>query len=329
MSYTATSSQLWSERWRLAALSPSVLLQLGLAAVLIGLAFLMFHLQGNTVDIRMYGRSAILWMTQRWSDPGGDNSHGWLIPWVSLWAVWHRRKEILSAPRRVSGWGLAVVVLSLLAHWVGAKAQQVRLSLFALIGLIWGVPFYLYGWQVAKQLLFPAAFLIFCVPLNFLDSLTFPLRLMVTIVSHHLLNGLGIAVQRSGSALRALDSGGMERWALDVADPCSGLRSIMALTALAAVYAYLTQKTLLKKWLLFASSIPLAIVGNIARIATIALMAEAFGQEVAVGLYHDYSGFIFFPVSLGLLIGLGSLMNSHPKEVWSRWKSELLSPTSS
>jgi exosortase len=114
-----------------------------------------------------------------------------------------------------------------------------------------------------------------------------------------------------------------------VADPCSGLRSIMALTALTAVYAYLTQRTLLKKWLLFMASIPLAIIGNIARVTTIALMAEAFGQEVATGLYHDYSGFIFFPVSLGLMILLGSFLNSDPKEVWFRWKHALLSPTSS
>jgi exosortase len=175
-------------------------------------------------------------------------------------------------------------------------------------------------------LVFPAAFLVFCIPLNFLDSLTFPLRLMVTVASTHFLNGIGIAVRRSGSAIYSAVEGGFQ---LDVADPCSGLRSIMALTALTAVYAYLTQRTLLKKWLLFMASIPLAIIGNIARVTTIALMAEAFGQEVATGLYHDYSGFIFFPVSLGLMILLGSFLNSDPKEVWFRWKHALLSPTSS
>lgn len=326
MSSTLTTSQIWSERWRLAALPADLLLKLGLSAVLVGLAFCLFHLQGNTTDIRMFGRSAILWMVDRWRDDSGDNSHGWLIPFVSLWAVWHQRRELFSAPRRVSGWGLAVVVTALLMHWVGAKAQQVRMSLFALIGLFWGVPFYLYGWQVAKRLIFPAAFLIFCIPLNFLDSLTFPLRMVVTVVSTHFLNGIGIAVRRSGSAIISLTEGGFQ---LDVADPCSGLRSIMALTALTAVYAYLTQKTLLKKWILFAASIPLAIIGNTARITTIALMAQAFGQEVAVGLYHDYSGFIFFPVSLGLMILLGSALNSEPREVWFRWKNALLSPTSS
>ncbi|MBU1693764.1 MAG: exosortase/archaeosortase family protein [Verrucomicrobia bacterium] len=326
MSSTDTSAQIWSERWRLAVLTPDLLIKLALAAVLVGLTFCLFHLQGNTVEIRRFSRSTILWMVGRWQDANGDNSHGWLIPWVSLWAVWHRRKEILSAPRRVSGGGLAVVVGALLMHWVGAKAQQVRLSLFALIGLLWGVPFYLYGWQVARHLVFPAAFLVFCIPLNFLDSLTFPLRLMVTVVSTHFLNGIGIAVRRSGSAIYSLAEGGFQ---LDVADPCSGLRSIIALTALTAVYAYLTQKNMIKKWLLFAASIPLAIIGNIARVMTIALMAEAFGQEIAVGLYHDYSGFIFFPVSLGLMILLGSLLNSDPKEVWFRWKNALLSPTSS
>lgn len=326
MSSTPQSSRLWSERWRLAALAPEQILPLGLAAVLVGLTYVLFHLQGNTTDIRMFGRSVILWMVERWQDGSGDFSHGWLIPFVSAWAVWHRREKLAAAPRQVSGAGLAVVVGSLLLHWVGAKAQQVRLSLFALIGLLWGVPFYLFGWQVAKHLLFPAGFLIFCIPLNFLDSFTFPLRQLVTIVSTHLLNGLGLAVRRSGSAILSETEGGFQ---LDVADPCSGLRSILALTSLTAVYAYLTQPGLTRKWILFTASIPLAVIGNIARVTTVAMMAQAFGQEVAVGLYHDYSGFIFFPVSLGLMVVLGNLLNSHPREVWSRWKQALLSPISS
>ena len=324
MSSTYTSEQIWSERWRLAVLPADQAIKLGLASVLVGLTFLMFHVQGNTTDIRMFGRSAILWMVEGYWH--GDLSYSWLIPFGSLGIIWYRRKELLSAPRKVSGWGLSVVVAALLLHWLGAKAQQVRVSLFALIGLFWGVPFYLYGWQVAKRLIFPVAFLIFCIPLNFLDSVTFPLRMLATKVSCHLLNGLGLAVKQSGSTIQSLVEGGFQ---LEVAAPCSGLRSILAMTVLTSVYANLTQKTLLKKWLLFMASIPLAIIGNIARIVTVALMAQAFGQEIAVGLYHDYSGFIFFPVSLGLMIVLGSLLNSQPKEVWFRWKHALLSPTSS
>lgn len=323
-------TKIWSERWRLAALEREDLVRIALTSVIVGLMYVLFHIQGNTSDVRMFGRSAILWMVNRWLDPtsfgGQDYSHGFLIPLVSIGVMWWKRKEIAAAPRYVSRMGLAVVVLGLLIHWLGAKSQQPRASLFGLLVLIWGIPFYFYGWQVAKWLIFPCSYLIFCIPLNFLDSLTFPLRILSTIISTSLLNGLGIAAERSGSAIYSTAAGGFN---FDVADPCSGIRSLLAMTALTAVYAYATQKTLLKKWILFVCSIPLAIVGNIARITTIALVAEAFGQKVATGLYHDYSGYILFPVAIGLMVGIGSLLNLDYRKVWTQWKQHLLSPISS
>lgn len=321
----STGNTIWSERWRLAALSREELVRLGLASLIVGVAFILFHLQGNTTDVRAYGQSALFWMVHRWNDAGGDLSHGWLIPFVSAGILWFKRRELMSLPKNSSRVGLAVIVLALLLHWLGAKAQQTRLSLASLIMLMWGVPFYFYGWQVARLLLFPCAYLIFCIPLNFLDSLTFPLRIMVTIAATGLLNGLGIEAQRSGSAIYSTAAGGFN---FDVADPCSGLRSLLAMTALTAVYAYLTQKTLVKQWVLFLASIPLAIIGNIARITTVALVAEAFGQKLASGLYHDYSGYVVFSVAIGLMVGVGSMLNLDYRGAWQRWKQRLLSPTS-
>jgi exosortase len=321
---TTATTAIWSERWRLAALARDEMVKLALVAVMIGLGFVLFHLEGNTTDIRMYGRSALLWMVHRWNDSGGDFSHGWLIPFVTIGILWYRRREIAAAPRSVSRVGLAVVILALLLHWLGAKAQQTRLSLTGLVLLFWGVPFYLYGWKVAKEIVFPCAYLIFCIPLNFLDSLTFPLRMFVTVMTTGVLNGLGIAAERSGSAIYSLAAGG---FSFDVADPCSGLRSLLAMTALTAVYAYLTQRTPLRKWLLFLASIPLAIVGNMARITTVALVAQAFGEKLALGIYHDYSGYVVFSVAITLMVALGGLLNVDYQLVWSRWKQRLLSPT--
>ncbi|MFH0953379.1 MAG: exosortase/archaeosortase family protein [Verrucomicrobiota bacterium] len=321
----AEQPAIWSERWRLASLTKEETARLALVAVMIGLAFVLFHLLGNTTDIRTHGRSALLWTVQRWNDSGGDFSHGWLIPFVSFGIAWFRRRDLAAATKAVRRAGLWVVVLALLLHWIGAKAQQTRMSLTGLILLIWGVPFYLYGWEVAKILLFPCSYLVFCIPLNFLDSLTFPLRIFVTIISTGLLNGLGIAAERSGSAIYSLAAGGFN---FDVADPCSGLRSLLAMTALTAVYAYLTQKALLTKWLLFLSSIPLAIIGNVARITTVALVAEAFGEKLALGLYHDYSGYVVFSVAIALMVGVGRLLNVDYHGVWFRWKQRLLSPIS-
>lgn len=302
--------EIWSEKWRLASLNREDLVRSALVAVIIGLIFSVFHFQGNTLDVNVFGRSALAWMVERWTDDieyGGDYSHGWLIPFLSGYVIWRRRKELAAAEKKISYAGLGVVVASLLLHWLGAKAQQTRLSLFALVGLSWGIPFYLCGWQVARRLIFPCAYLIFCIPFNFLDTITHPLRLFATDASAVLLNGIGIGVEASGARLHSLTPGGFD---LDVADACSGIRSLTAITALTAIYANITQYRAWKQWTIFALSMPLALAGNIVRVFTTGIVAEMFGTDTAMHLYHDFSGFIIFIVVFILLIGAGSLMDS-------------------
>ncbi len=323
--------QIWSERWRLAALSRTDLLQLGMLSLLLGMVFILFHLQGNSIQVDVYSRSAFSWMLTYWRSEadlmgGADYSHGFLIPFVTIGILWLKRHDLANVPKSVSQIGLAIIIAALLIHWLGAKAQQTRLSLLSIIMLMWGIPFYFYGWQLAKLLIFPCAYLIFCIPLNFLDAVSFPLRLFAASASTSILNGLGIAAERSGSAIYSAAAGGFN---FDVADPCSGIRSLLAMTALTAVYAYLTQKTLLKKWILFACAIPLAIIGNMARIATIALVAQAFGEQLALTLYHDYSGYVVFGVAIGCMVAIGSALNTNYKEAWQQWKHANLSPISS
>ena len=317
--------KMWNERLHLAALTKDELIRVALLAVIIGLIFCMYHFLGNTTNIKLYGRSSFSWMLGRWANMGGDFSHAWLIPIVSIVIIWYKRKDFVAAPKQVCNIGLSVIIMALLLHYLSAKAQQTRASIFALIMLSWSIPFYLYGWEVAKLLIFPCSYLMFCIPMNFLDQITFPLRMIMTVMSTHLLNGLGIAVERTGSAIYSL-SGGFN---FDVASPCSGLRSLLALTALTAVYANFTQKTILKKWILFLSSIPLAIIGNTARITSIGLVAEAFGEEFASKLYHDYSGYVVFGVAISLMIAVGNMLNADYSQVWKQWKQTFINPISS
>ena len=310
----------WSERWRLARLTRAEMQQIGLVAIIVGLIFVAYQFFGNNINLKAYGRSAFAYVAGRWSDMGGDFSHGWMIPFVSLFVVWTKRVELMSSPRRLDNRGLVLIVLALVAHWLGAKSEQTRISLMAFVLLTWSIPFYLCGWEVAKWLIFPCSYLLFAVPMNFLESITFPLRIVATVISTSVLNGIGIAAQRSGSAIHSLAAGGFQ---FDVAAPCSGLRSLLAMTALTAVYAYLTQKTLIRQWVLFLSAIPLAIIGNVARITTVALVAQAMGEKLALGLYHDYSGYIVFSVSIMLMIAIGALMNTNFSEVLHRWKQQL------
>jgi len=321
----AETAAILSERWRLATLGREQLIELGFMSAIIGLLYVLFHLLGNRVEANVSSRSAFMWMLARWNDSisygGADYSHGPLIPLVSLAILWVKRRELIAAPKAVCQWGLAVIVLALAIHWLGAKIQQTRLSLGALVMLLWGVPLYFYGWRVGKLLIFPCTYLIFCIPLTFLDTLSFPLRIYATSFSTHLANILGIGVYCSGSRILSDTSAGFQ---FDVADPCSGLRSLLAMTALTAVYAFFTQKTLLKKWLLFFASIPLALAGNCARILSIIIVSAAFGEKAALKIYHDYSGYIMFVVAVSLMVGVGVLMNMNYRQQYQRIKRWLL-----
>jgi exosortase len=321
METTKTNNTLlWSDRWQLGALSRNELMNIGFVSIIIGFLFILFHLLGNRVE-NVNTSSAFSWMIARWGDKesfGADYSHGYLIPFVSLWVIWSKREELFAAPKKICQMGLVLIVAALAMHWMGAKMQQTRISLISLIVLIWSIPLYFFGWQVAKRLIFPCSYLIFCVPLNFLDALSGPLQRIATTMGHEALLGLGIECQRVGTMLRS------PYFDLNVEAACSGLRSLLAMTALTAVYAYFTQKTLLKKWLLFMMSIPIAVAGNIARIVSIALVSITTGQKFGAGLHHDWSGYVLFTFSISLMIGAGKLLQVNYRELFVSWKETYL-----
>lgn len=286
-------------------------LLVSLAAVLVLLAYL-FGLNGNRERVGAQSPSAIRWMTVRWGgDVAADMSYGWMIPLVSLYALWLRRKALAEAPKAADLRGLLLAAGALALYWVGVQGQQTRVTLLALAALLYTIPLAYWGPAVARQLVFPVGYLLFCIPMSFLDSLTFPLRLLASTASAGLLNGLGIATVRTGTAMLA------DGFQFEVADPCSGLRSVLAMTALAAAYAHFTQKGLWRQALLFLSAFPLAVAGNMIRIVMIGVVAKLFGQDNAVGFYHDYSGYVFFVAATALMLGVAALINKDWKTAWS------------
>jgi exosortase len=296
---------------RSAGLVVRVLLALCVSALL----YVIFHLLGNTVE-NAGGRSVFRWMVARWNDPvsyGTDYSIGWIIPVVSAWVIWRRRSDLASAPRSVYWPALLLVLAALVLHWLGARAQQTRVSLVSFVVLLWAIPLLIYGRKVAKISIFPCAYLLFCIPYNFLDAATFPLRLFASKVAAGTLNGLGLPVERTGTIIRSLGEAGFD---FNVADPCSGLHSLLAMGAITAVFSFLTQPTLLRKWTLFISALPIAIASNVTRIVLVSLIAAALGADLAVKVYEQFSGYLVFIVGIALMLGLSHLMDR-------RWKGSV------
>jgi exosortase len=222
---------------------------------------------------------------------------------------------------------IVLLGLAMLFYWVGYKIDIVQVSFLSLHLTLGALVLWLLGWNFFKLISFPYLFLFFAWPMPFLDMLAFKLRVMMSAISHFFLNAIGVDAIRVGTAiLSAPDfaNGVLQgaRFSLDVADPCSGIRSLFALTMVTALLAYFTQDKRWKQWLLFACAAPLAVAGNFVRILMLTFGTILFGSDVAVGspenpsLYHLISGFVVFIVALGGALVLGWILNGGWKVLW-------------
>ena len=244
------------------------------------------------------------------NEPKEDMSYAWYVPIFSLYVLWTERRKLLESVGNSSWLGATLVLPFIFIGFLGVRGLQTRLAVIALVGLFITVPWAFYGRKTAAQMLFPAGFLLFCIPLaTFLDVITVHLRLFATGMAYQILHGLGADIVRTGTMLAASDGS----FGIDIAEPCSGLRSIFALMALTAGYAYFNQPTWFRRALLFACSVPLAILGNVMRILTICLVGRYASSEFATGFYHDYSGYVVFIVAISLMIGCGELISKLAK----------------
>jgi len=234
-----------------------------------------------------------------------DLSYGWYVPLFSLYVVYREWRQIRESVGEPSLMGLLLSLPFFFIGFLGIRGFQLRFEVLGFAGLLVTLTWAFWGRKTAKQILFPALFLLFCMPLHsYLDLITIHLRVFAVSGAYAILKGLGVAIVREGTMLMSPTGA----FAIDVADPCSGMRSLFAMMAVTAGYAYFTQPTWLRRAILFAASIPIVIFGNVMRIFTIVLTAATCSPEFATGFYHDYSGYVVFLVSIALMVGVGGLI---------------------
>ncbi len=259
------------------------------------------------------GRSIANWAWIRWL-PEYNQEHSKLVPFAFLFLIWYHRDALAKAPKEGSNWGLLPLGFGVLLFVVAARALQARLALGALPFLFTGVLWFVWGKRVARILAFASAFLIFLIPLSAIEQTSFRLQFLITGLVERLGGIFGIKVYAVGTTLRAVDGS----WGFDIAEGCSGIRSLIAMTMITAIYVHLVEKKMWKKVTIFALSILFAVIGNAGRIFTIILIAKLGFPGFAGGLYHEYSGFIFFPIALGVMILTSRLLNMSVKNVSTR-----------
>jgi exosortase len=223
-----------------------------------------------------------------------------------LYVLWGKRNELLRSAAKPSWAGFAASIACYLVALLGTRGLQVRFEQLGFIGLFITIPWAFYGREFAKHFIFPALYLLFTIPLStFLDAVTIYLRLFASSTALVLLRGFGIDAVQNGTAIV---SQGANSFSVDVAEPCSGLRSLFALMALTAAYSWCTLKSWPRRMILFACSVPLAVLGNVVRIISICLVASAFNPDFALGFYHDYSGYIVFIIAISLMVAIGEIL---------------------
>lgn len=254
--------------------------------------------------------SIFRWAWQAWT-PETNYEHAKLIPIIVAFLVWHDRAKISRATLGSSKWGWLFIAFGVFLFVAGARTLQARLSLSALPFILFGVVLYVWGREVARVLLFPIAFLLFMVPLNFLTQATVPLQFFETRTASLVCNLIGIQVHSLGSVMTAANNA----FRFQVDEGCSGIRSLMAIAMISAIYGHLTQDRLWKKLSIFAASIVFAIIGNAGRLVSIVVVARFFGQDLAGGPYHEISGYLSFPFAIAAMVLFARLLNIRPNEL--------------
>ncbi|WP_319550212.1 exosortase/archaeosortase family protein [Desulfogranum marinum] len=233
-----------------------------------------------------------------------DYSHGFFIPLISGYMIYGMRHELKEMVVRPVNWGLAIFLLGLIQLYVATVGTEYFLQRTSLILVLFGCSLFLLGSQITKRLSAPIAYLVFMVPLPAIiwNKIAFPMQLFASAITERAVRSLGIPIFREGNILHLANT------TLEVVNACSGLRSLMTMFALSAALTMFSSLSAGKNWMLFFAAAPIAMLANTLRLTGTAVLASRYGEEVAQGFLHDFSGMVVFVLGLALLIGVNVLL---------------------
>ncbi len=237
-------------------------------------------------------------------------SHGFLIPFISGYFAWQQREDLEGLPVKPANSGILLIILSLLILCGGVSAQVDFVSRTTFVFLLAGIVLFLLGWQWLKGLALPLGFLFFMIPLPYVvyDSIAFPLKLFVAKFSVVSLKLMGVVVLREGNIIMLPET------VLEVADACSGLRSLMSLLALGVALAFLSQNNKSGRIVLVLLTIPIAIFTNMLRVIGTGFLSQYYGAAAAEGFFHEFAGMGVFLLAMVLLFVSSGIL----RKVWIR-----------
>jgi len=235
----------------------------------------------------------------------GDNSYGILVPFISLYLIWKKKEDLQHASSSSSALGLIILIASLLLYVVSFAGDVVFLQRLMMVISLIGLILYVYGKEIFQILRFPLVFLLFMVPIpeSVVSMVSFPLQTYATIISTKIIQLCGIPVYREGHMLY------FTKTQLEVAEACSGIRSISALLMLSVIFMHQCENSRTRKTIIILSSVVIAFIANIFRVSGTGILAHFFGAGVARGFLHEFSGMSVFAVGFAMMFVEYKLLN--------------------
>jgi exosortase A len=251
----------------------------------------------------LYRETAHRMALQWWNEE--DYNHGLVVPLFSAYLVWQDRERLKGLAAVPNLLGLVVLALGLFGFVIGSVGAELFIQRSSMVVVLAGLVLLTLGSAFLRALAFPIGFLLFAVPLPAVvrNIIAFPLQLFAAQTATFCMSTAGIPVMREGNVIV------LAQTTLEVVDACSGIRSLQALLALAAVYAFMTQKKMWKRLVLFCYAIPIAIAANAFRVSGTGFLAHFFGLEAAQGFYHSLAGYLMFGVAFVGLLAVGTVVN--------------------
>jgi exosortase len=245
--------------------------------------------------VAIYFRIAIKLVVDWYNIP--DYSHGFLVPLFAIFLVWDNRIAIRATPVRPSWAGIGMVVFALAVLILGVYGVDLFTSRISFVFLLAGLIWTFFGLSMLRRLLFPLFVLVLAIPFPTIvfNQITFPLQLLASRLASMILPLFGVPVLQDGNVIE------LPIMKLEVAEACSGIRSLMSLFTLAVFYGYFLEKTTTRRVILALASIPIAVTANVTRIVGTGLFVQYWDPVKALGFFHEFSGLVMFVISLGCL----------------------------
>ncbi len=243
----------------------------------------------------LYGPIVARLVAQWWQDP--NFSHGFFVPLFSIFVVWHDRPRFARMTPHPSWTGLSLLGLAMFVLVIGQMGAELFLARFSLLLVLAGLIVLFLGWNFFRALLFPWAFLILMIPIPAIlyNQITFPLQLLASKIAAVVLALFGVPVLREGNVIN------LPSMALEVAEACSGIRSLMSLITLAIIYGFVVEKQCSVRCVLVMAAVPIAVIANSIRIIGTGLLVQYWNTDAAEGYFHASWGWLIFVVCLLML----------------------------